>query len=104
MSPAPDSSNRVERQALVVLGMLRSGTSALSNVLALIGAELPRNLMPSSERNPRGYFESQSIFALHEEMIRDIGASWFDPSARLHVWAEPAAAREVQSVQLDPLS
>ena len=66
------------RRAVVVLGMHRSGTSALARVISLLGATLPKTLMPPSDANPRGYFESERLFELHEEIMRSAGTAWFE--------------------------
>jgi hypothetical protein len=70
-----------ERHALMVLGMHRSGTSALAGMLGLAGAELPARLMPATDANARGFFESQRLFELHEELLADLGTSWHDVSS-----------------------
>lgn len=69
-----------ERTALMVLGMHRSGTSALAGTLGLAGAALPARLMPATEANARGFFESQRFFELHEELLAELGTSWHDVS------------------------
>lgn len=85
------------RLALLVLGMHRSGTSALTRVLSLCGAALPRHLIPASERNERGYFESQTIWRYHEQLLEEAGTSWHDPSPFPPAWfATPAAEDWVQ--------
>ncbi len=66
------------RRALLVVGMHRSGTSALTRVLSLCGANLPQHLMSAGAHNPRGYFESQAIYELHEELLGEAGTSWDD--------------------------
>ena len=58
------------RKALLVLGMHRSGTSAITRVLSLLGADLPQSLMPpAAGDNVRGYWESVEIAALHDELL-----------------------------------
>lgn len=66
------------RQACVVLGMHRSGTSALANLLACLGADLPIGLNPPAPDNPEGYFESAALVAIHDELLRAGGSVWFD--------------------------
>ena len=58
--------------------MHRSGTSVLAGVLGLLGASLPKNLMPPDASNPKGYFESSAIVDLHDEMLAALGSSWLD--------------------------
>lgn len=66
------------RTAILLLGMHRSGTSALMGALAQCGVALPHNLMPANFANERGYFESLAFMALHEEMLAAAGTAWND--------------------------
>lgn len=66
------------RTAFLVLGMHRSGTSALAGVLGRMGCELPQNLMPATEANARGYFESSEVFRLNDTLLASAGSSWDD--------------------------
>ena len=79
--------------ALVVLGMHRSGTSALAGVLGQLGARLPKNLIPATENNPAGYFESEVLYRLHDEMLEQAGTRWDDPSPFPARWFGSAAAK-----------
>jgi hypothetical protein len=69
------------RTAYLVLGMHRSGTSAVTQLLALAGAELPANLMPGDEHNQKGYFEPWKIAIFNDERLRAAGSAWDDPFA-----------------------
>jgi len=63
--------------ALIVLGVYRSGTSALARVLNLCGAALPERLMaPRLEINPRGFWEAESIVDLDAQLLRLLGVDW----------------------------
>lgn len=66
------------RTAYLVLGMHRSGTSAVSQLLALAGANLPRNVMAGDEHNAKGYFEPWKIAILNDSRLRAAGAAWDD--------------------------
>ena len=67
-----------ERIAYLVLGMHRSGTSAVTQVLALAGAALPQNVMAGDEHNARGYFEPWKIAMFNDARLRAGGAAWDD--------------------------
>jgi len=73
-------SKKLRRDALVVLGMHRSGTSALAGMLGLAGAQLPSTLMSANSSNPRGFFESDRLFELHEELLAELRTHWRDIS------------------------
>lgn len=92
---------RAARTAYLVLGMHRSGTSAVTQLLALAGAELPANVMPGDEHNAKGYFEPWKIAIFNDERLRAAGSAWDDPFAypyrpldadQEHAWLEAASA------------
>ena len=58
--------------------MHRSGTSAVTQLLALAGAELPQNVMPGDEHNARGYFEPWKIALFNDERLRAASSAWDD--------------------------
>jgi hypothetical protein len=63
--------------ALVVIGMHRSGTSALTRVLSLCGLATPRALISPARDNPQGFWESRLIKTLDEDALRELGQSWW---------------------------
>ncbi|MGH7072889.1 MAG: glycosyltransferase [Stellaceae bacterium] len=67
-----------EAVAVLVLGMHRSGTSALAGVLHGLGIEFGRTLMPATTDNPRGYFEHLQLYAVHEAVLGALGSRWDD--------------------------
>jgi len=64
------------RLALLVLGMHRSGTSALTRVLALSGAALPRHNIAPADDNRLGFWEPQPIVDAHESFLKEAGTGW----------------------------
>ncbi len=68
----------VERQAILVLGMHRSGTSALTRVINLLGFSLPRHLIPPSQYNVKGFWETQSVVDFHDRVLTSAGSYWHD--------------------------
>lgn len=69
--------------ALFVLGMGRSGTSALTRVLSLCGGALPGVLTGADAGNPLGYWEPRAAIDLNAAILHRHGSSVFDPSLRL---------------------
>lgn len=67
------------RAAIVVLGMHRSGTSALTRLLSLAGASLPRDLMLPKPDNPTGFWESNTIVKANDLVLHALGSRWDDP-------------------------
>jgi GT2 family glycosyltransferase len=68
------------KKLIVVLGMHRSGTSALMNALTCLGASLGDDLLAPGVDNPKGFFEDKSINDLNIEMLEAIGQHWFSLS------------------------
>jgi hypothetical protein len=68
---------------LFVIGLGRSGTSALARVLSLCGAVLPDGLLGATGSNPRGYWEPRAAVHLNEQILRRHNSSGYDPSLRL---------------------
>ena len=66
------------RSCLLILGMHRSGTSALTRLCALAGAALPEKVIEAREGNPTGHWESQALADHHEKLLASMGQSWDD--------------------------
>ena len=69
----------MSRAAILVLGMHRSGTSALTWLLGRLGAVLPDDAIAASGDNARGYWESQALVKADDQLLRVVRSSWFDP-------------------------
>lgn len=69
--------------ALFVVGMPRSGTSALTRVLSLCGGALPAKLHGAVADNPRGRWEPRESLLLNDEILRRYRSNAFDPTFRL---------------------
>jgi hypothetical protein len=63
---------------IIVLGMHRSGTSALTRVLNIVGADLPAKLVNADPSNKTGHWEPTRVVNLHKRMFADIFARWDD--------------------------
>jgi len=64
------------KTAYFVLGMHRSGTSALSGVLNLLGLEFGSDLMKATKGNPKGHFENMLVYKLNEKILKESAFSW----------------------------
>lgn len=56
-------------QNVLVIGLYRSGTSALAKLLYEIGYNFGNHLIPANIYNPNGYFEDLSLVVLSEEIL-----------------------------------
>jgi GT2 family glycosyltransferase len=82
-----------------VLGMHRSGTSAVARTINLLGPSLgeAKDLMPATEDNPRGYWESLALRLLNDELLERLGGTWSAPPPLEPGW-ESSADLGVMSV------
>lgn len=90
-------------EALVVLGMHRSGTSSVAGTLALLGATAPLTLMPDHPDNSRGYWESQILTRLSDEILESGGSSWSDWRPFSRTWARSRAGKALSSAMVASL-
>ena len=93
---------RVNSHALLVLGMHRSGTSAVTGALRLFGAELGTDLMAPGADNPKGFWEHAGVVAIHDRLLAALDRAWNDPRALPAGWqradAAVAAAAELEDL------
>ena len=70
--------NTQTADAILVLGMHRSGTSAVAGVVGLLGATLPATTIPAGADNPSGFWESLSVLATNDWILKQRGATWYE--------------------------
>jgi hypothetical protein len=88
-----------DRRAVLVLGMARSGTSAITRLLALLGVQLgpEEGLLGSgAEENPKGFFEHREIVRLNEELLHRLGGSWREPPRLTPGWQRAAPLEDLR--------
>ncbi|PWW00219.1 hypothetical protein DFR52_103421 [Hoeflea marina] len=69
---------KFDRTCLLILGMHRSGTSALTRVLSLMGAGLPQHVMGASDGNDSGHWEPTLLAAQDDAILAEYGSAWHD--------------------------
>lgn len=84
----------MERTSLFILGMHRTGTSALARVLGLRGARLPHKVLPANAGNVHGYWEPDAVVALNDRVLASFDLSWHDPAAAMRLPEMPEAYAE----------
>lgn len=93
-SGTKDESASQPRKAILVLGMHRSGTSALSGLIAAHGAAPPKHLLPGSLHNPKGHWESTPLTLADDDLLTAAASSWHDWLPLDRQWLQsPAAER-----------
>jgi len=71
-----------------VLGMHRSGTSAATRVINLMGLPLgdATDLIEPDAGNPAGFWESSRLVAVNDELLELLGGTWSDPPPLSSGW------------------
>jgi len=91
-------------RAILLLGMHRSGTSATTRVLNLLGADLGADLLPAADDNARGFWEHRGVVAIHEQLLGALNRSWQDIRAMPDNWLSCEAASIARKELVDLLS
>ncbi len=93
---------------IVVLGMHRSGTSAVTKSLELMGVGLGDNLHPAGFDNPKGFWEDRGCIAINDNLLSHLGSAYdrlnlawdeIPDDDRVNAWM--ATAVELVSRKLD---
>lgn len=67
------------RKLILVLGMHRSGTSALTQMLSLLGADPGKELLEAQEGiNEQGFWEHRELVEINELLLSGLGRHWYD--------------------------
>jgi len=71
---------QAQQHAICVLGMHRSGTSAIARALNLLGAYIgpPEKLLPPRDDNPEGFWEHGSILDFNVRLLRTLKHEWYN--------------------------
>lgn len=94
------------RGMIVVLGMHRSGTSAVAGTLAQLGVEFSEHLIEPGPDNPKGYFEHADIWQQDHDILAALGSEWDDPLPLPADWQQapvlaPAAKQMAEVLHRD---
>ncbi|MEE9425926.1 MAG: hypothetical protein V3V18_13275 [Methylococcales bacterium] len=66
------------QRVIAVLGMHRSGTSAISRAMRVFGIELGERLIPPiKDNNSKGFWEDFDILAINIEILNQLEWSWY---------------------------
>jgi len=89
------------RDVILIIGVGRSGTSALTRALSLSGCTLPEEIMGASDINLKGSWEPADIWKLNHRFMLRHDTEYADPTMRLQetVFAEGEKEGYIRSVQ-----
>ena len=72
---------------IFILGMHRSGTSAVTRMIDLLGADLGSQLIAAEPGvNDKGFWENSELVDINEELLDQLDSGWFDYSELPDLW------------------
>ena len=74
-----DQNAGTEAVGLLVLGMHRSGTSAVTGLLDKLGIPASGELLGAESYNEKGLFENKAVNLFHNRLLAHLGSAWDDP-------------------------
>ncbi len=83
--------------AILVAGMHRSGTSAVTGALSHFGIALGKKLLEPGDDNPKGYWENERAVSIHEALLHGLQRHWSDVRPLPTDWRESAVARHAEN-------
>jgi len=85
--------------------MHRSGTSAVTRLLNILGADVSDNLLQGhKDVNQKGFWENKAIIDLHDEILGKLSSTWFDFRNLPHEWWLDDAIRPYHKKIVDVLA
>lgn len=93
----------MKTRMLIILGMHRSGTSAVARVCNLLGADLGQRLMPPQADNPAGFWEHAELHSVHDALFAELGYTWDDGRSLPERWWRSRAVRPFRQQLLEIL-
>jgi hypothetical protein len=81
------------RRLTFLLGMHRSGTSALAGALCRRGFCGPSDPLPANHGNAMGYFESAGLVAINDSLLKEFGHEWRSTIALPNGWMRSEVAK-----------
>jgi len=86
-----------------VVGMHRSGTSAIAGALGRLGLESPSadELIPATGTNQQGHHESKALVRFNERLLTALGGTWTAPPVLAPGWERDGSLDELRGEAAD---
>jgi hypothetical protein len=68
----------LKSRAVLVIGMHRSGTSAVARGLQALSVYLGNDFLDAQPENPTGYWEDKGVVTINERALKQLGLAWDD--------------------------
>ena len=89
-----------KKRAVVILGMHRSGTSAVSRFINMLGFDLGEHLMAPRKDNPKGFWENEEVVRHNEELMSSTSVRWDSLELDMSLVLKKGLAKKSQTAAL----
>lgn len=86
--------NIPQKRVICVIGMHRSGTSALTRGLQVLGVDLGDKLLPPGSDNKRGYWEDYEIQQFNDSLLKKLGSKVLSLNSLDHAYLNESCISE----------
>src|SRR5207248_3331994 len=85
--------------AVLIIGMHRGGTSAVTRAVNLLGVPIAREAegFRAASSNPTGFWEARSLTRLNEEILGAFGGTWSAPPPLPAGWQTDARLHDLRA-------
>jgi hypothetical protein len=94
----------VRKQIVLVLGIARSGTSALAGSLSYLGVDFGKGLKEADWQNPKGNYEHLQISLANQRILSALDSSWSDHRLLPASWCDRPEVQEEAAIIASILS
>ena len=84
-------------RCVLILGMHRSGTSALTRCLNLLGVDLGSHLLSPKEANAKGFWEHADAVRINDDLLQYFGMHWHDLAPLPENWLDSEGAAKARN-------
>jgi GT2 family glycosyltransferase len=87
----------MKKNIAIILGMHRSGSSALAGSLFHCGIPAGKDLMEPAYDNPKGFFENKQVVSINQDILHSLGMEWDSLANFPENWANDSAMQRHKS-------
>ncbi|RUL64291.1 hypothetical protein EKH79_09615 [Dyella dinghuensis] len=92
-----NASSKSSRLCVLVLGMHRSGTSAMTRCLNLLGMDLGSHLLSPENMNAKGFWEHADAVRINDQLLHSMKTFWHSLEPLPQDWLKSSAAQEARA-------
>lgn len=94
--------SNIARRCILILGVHRSGSSALAGLLDKMGIDLGKSIAPPSYDNPKGFFENLRVQELNIKLLAELKITWhYTGFLKEYWWKHPSITKfQLEAIEI----